>query len=77
MWQHDYRGNALTNLRILVCKETERCNDRPFEFYRPILVGPDPVSIPDPRMEFFAYSENPTNPPVTIQQLVPDDEIGS
>lgn len=77
VWQYDYRGNALTNLRILVCQEQERCNDAPFEFYRPILVGPDPVAIQDPRPEWFAYSENPNNPPVTINQLVDDDEGSS
>lgn len=52
-WQFDFRGNSLANLQILVCKEVERCNDKPFEFFRPILVGPDPVPIKDPRPENF------------------------
>ncbi len=47
-------------MRILVCNETFRCNDKAFEFYRPIVVGPDPVAILDPRPETFVqdYSFN-------------------
>ena len=69
-WQYDYRGNALSNLRILVCKERERCNDAPFEFYRPIIIPPDPYPTKDPRPEFFSYSDNPNNPAVTVQDLI-------
>lgn len=46
-WQHDFRGLQLQNLHILVCTET--CNDEPQSQLRPIIVGPDPVSIPDAR----------------------------
>jgi hypothetical protein len=72
-WQFDYRGNSLTNLQLLVC---DQCYDKPFEFFRPILVGPDPLSIVNARPEFFQQIENPHQPPVTRQQLVDDAEDG-
>lgn len=53
-WQFDYRGNALQNLRILVC---DICEDKPFELNRPIIIGPDPVPPRDPRPGFQAYEE--------------------
>jgi hypothetical protein len=75
-WQFDYRGNSLANLRILVCNENERCNDKPFEFNRPIIVGPDPVPFSDPRPEPFAQDYAAINN-TTRQSLVDDDENAS
>jgi hypothetical protein len=39
-FQWDFRGNSLKNLYILVCYEDL---DKPYEFNRPIIIGPDPV----------------------------------
>lgn len=47
-WQFDYRGNALANLRILVC---QKCMDVPNEQLRPVIIGPDPIPVKDPRPE--------------------------
>lgn len=53
-WQFDWRGNQLTNLRILVC---DICLDKPFEHYRPIVVPPDPPPIMNARPEQFLIDE--------------------
>lgn len=44
-FQHDWRGNALVSLNILVCP---RCADKPQEQLRPIIIGPDGLP-PRPR----------------------------
>jgi hypothetical protein len=45
-WQYDWRGNQLQNLRILV---DHRCTDVPQPQLRPIIIGPDPYPVEDPR----------------------------
>lgn len=45
-FQWDYRGLSLANLRILVC---DICLDEPQSQLRPVIIGPDPVPIIDPR----------------------------
>ncbi len=65
-WQYDYRGNALQNLRILVCAETSRCNDIPQEQLRPVIIPPDPLTIKDPRPENFASVYAPSSTQVII-----------
>lgn len=69
-WQFDWRGNALTNLRILVCPP---CNDRPFEFNRPIILPPDPEPIRDPRPGFMVQQEGPPPPVQSVQSLTGQD----
>lgn len=69
-WQYDWRGNQLANLRILVCTVT--CNDVPNEQQRPIIIGPDPVPIRDPRPGFAATQQGYT-PVFTVLELVSDD----
>lgn len=59
-WQFDWRGAALANLYLLVC---QRCEDKPYEFNRPIIIGPDPVPIRDPRPGWYAQQEGPQPPP--------------
>jgi hypothetical protein len=49
-WQFDWRGNQLTNIRVLVCKQ---CTDKPFELNRPIVLPPDPLPVQNPRPENF------------------------
>lgn len=63
MWQHDWRGTRLANLRIRVCSEDL---DKPFPFFRPVILPPDPVPVKDPRPENYAQEDNddrPTPPP--------------
>jgi hypothetical protein len=62
VWQYDYRGNALANLRIRVC--TDRCLDEPYEHFRPILVGPDPIPPTDPRPTSYATQNLGGQPPI-------------
>lgn len=50
-WQYDWRGNQLQNLRLLVCAP---CEDVPNEQQRPIIIGPDPVPVRDPRPDHYA-----------------------
>lgn len=53
VFQHDWRGTVLQNLRILVCKQT--CLDVPQEQLRAIIVPADPLPTINARVEpFFA-----------------------
>lgn len=70
-WQYQWRGNELTNIRLLVC---ERCLDKPHEFARPVILPPDPVPIPYPRPDNYASAEGPPPPNVYVRQLVDDPE---
>ncbi len=54
-WQFDYRGKNLANLRILVC---DNCLDVPQQQLRPKILTPDPVAIPNPRLEQFYIDES-------------------
>lgn len=58
-WQFDYRGNQLSNLRIRV-----KDPDKPFEHYRPIIVGPDPIPPRDPRPYSYASQMGGGQPPL-------------
>lgn len=49
-WQYDWRGNQLTNLRVLVCPP---CYDEPQPQLRPVIIPPDPIPLPDARPEPF------------------------
>lgn len=61
-FQFDWRGNAIQNLRILV---DHRCEDEPQPQLRPILIGPDPYPVRDPRPGFASQQEaNPPVPPI-------------
>ena len=71
-WQFDWRGNQLQNLRILVC---DPCLDVPYEQNRPIIIGPDPIPIKDPRPGWYA-AQSQGGPPIIQQfysELVGDD----
>lgn len=49
-FQHDWRGNQLANIRVLVCP---KCLDVPFENNRPLILPPDPPPVLDARPELF------------------------
>jgi hypothetical protein len=53
-WQYEWRGNALANLRLLVC---DRCLDRPNPQLKPRIIPPDPVPVRNPRPAFWAQQE--------------------
>lgn len=51
MWQYDYRGRALQNLRIRVCP---RCLDKPNPQLQPVVIlGPE-GTVKDPRPPAYA-----------------------
>jgi hypothetical protein len=64
-WQHDWRGAALQNVRILVCNS---CLDVPQDQLRAIVVPADPTPIMQARTQDFATAETDyqtvTAPPV-------------
>lgn len=63
-WQFDWRGNQMQNLRILV---DHRCMDVPQPQLRPIIVGPDPYPVRDPRPGFASSQQGPVPaPPLTF-----------
>lgn len=53
-WQYDFRGKELRNIRLLVCRD---CTDKPFQHWKPIVTGPDPIPILDPRPEDYVTAE--------------------
>jgi hypothetical protein len=68
-WQFDWRGNQLQNLRILV---DHRCEDVPQEQLRPIIIGPDPYPVQDPRPGWAASQMGPQPPIETPLEIVED-----
>lgn len=57
-WQFDWRGTALQNLWLRVCR---RCLDTPQEQLRAITLPADPVPVWQPRPENFDADEIPYN----------------
>jgi len=57
-WQFDWRGTALQNLWLRVCR---RCLDTPQEQLRAIQLPADPVPVWQPRPENFDAAEIPYN----------------
>lgn len=55
VWQHEWRGNDLVDIRLRVCTLT--CLDVPFELDRPLYLPPDPPPVDQPRVETFAIDE--------------------
>ena len=69
-WQFEYRGNKLSNIRLLVCNA---CMDLPQNQLRPVIIGPDPLPVKDARPENFGYI-NAGSPPVTVAQILAEDD---
>lgn len=65
VWQFDWRGNAMANLRIRVC--TDRCLDEPFGNNRPLLIPPDPEPIKDARPWHYASQSQGGSPQLEIE----------
>jgi hypothetical protein len=72
-FQHDWRGLQLANLRILVC---DICLDNPQPQLKPILVGPDPVPVVDPRPGFAATQMGST-PTFNLLEIIDGDLLPS
>lgn len=70
-WQYDWRGAALQNLRILVCKP---CLDTPQEQLRSIVVPADPTPIVNARVQDFVTAS--TDQRVTSGQNTTDPTTG-
>lgn len=62
VWQYDWRGTQLTNIRLKVCTVT--CLDKPYEGRRPLKLPPDPVPLKDPRPVQYAIDEQNVPLPV-------------
>lgn len=60
VWQYDYRGPNLTNIRLRVCTKT--CLDKPYQGWRPLKLPADPVPVRDPRPINAAVQEQTTPP---------------
>jgi hypothetical protein len=71
MWQYDWRGAMLQNIKILVCKP---CYDTPQEQLRSIVVPADPTPIINARVQDFAVAE--TNFSTVSEAPVVDQETG-
>lgn len=54
VWQWDWRGFGLQNLRLLVCRS---CEDIPQQQLRAIVLPPDPPPIMNARVEPFDVDE--------------------
>lgn len=55
MWQWEWRGATLQNIKILVCR---RCIDKPQENIRSIVLPADPVPIINARVQDFSLAED-------------------
>jgi hypothetical protein len=67
-YQFDWRGPRLANLRLRVCR---RCTDKPFEFWRPVILPPDPSPRIDPRPEDFDAEMGPMPPVWSPAYMLP------
>lgn len=72
VWQYEYRGNALMNIRRLVCTVT--CLDVPFQFNRPIILPPDPKPVLNARPAPWAQQETGPSDSGPVYLLVPDSD---
>lgn len=68
-WQFAWRGLVLQNLNLLVCPH---CLDKPNEQYKPIVIGPDPVPVRNPRPGYAATQMGPT-PSFSVVELLDDN----
>jgi hypothetical protein len=55
VWQVEWAGQHLYNIRILVCRD--RCYDTPNPQLRTVILPPDPLPVLNARVPNFAYEE--------------------
>jgi hypothetical protein len=70
VWQFDWRGTQLENLRVLVAPDML---DKPQRQLGTIILPPDPVSILNARPEQYAYEEQTYRITQTGQQRLEQD----
>jgi hypothetical protein len=77
VWQHDWRGNSLQNLRILVCKR--KCLDIPQPQLAAYSPPPDPIPIRDPRpdLSYMGLAPNPVYTQAQTQSFPVLDGYGN
>lgn len=72
--QMQYQGNSLVWTGALVCP---MCLNRPSEFLRPAILGPEPIPPPMPRPPSYAYQSQNIGPlpaePLRLS-IIGDDE---
>lgn len=76
-FQFDWRGEALSNLRLLVC---DKCLDTPSPWYRAIVLPPDPPALINARPEAYAVDETDwisSEPSPSTPQVIVSDESGA
>lgn len=57
VYQYEWRGPQLASTGFRVCPS---CLDKPFIFFKPILLGPDPLPVKDPRPPWW-WAQQMTN----------------
>lgn len=71
-FQYQYRGNALVNLNI---RTGARFLDKPSEFLRPPLIGPDPIPPRYPRPTHYTQQNAGGTEAPSVQEI--EDYVGS
>lgn len=62
LWQYDWVGPRLQNMRILVCPT---CMDTPQQNGQLVLIPPDPIPILNPRPDPHMFMEQSSSPDTT------------
>lgn len=70
-WQVEYRGNDLVRTGFRRC---DACLDVPNQGLRPVILSPDPESVPDPRPPQWAAQAGPPPANIPVQQLIDGDD---
>lgn len=71
-FQYQWRGNALVSLNLRIAN---RFQDKPSEFLRPPLIGPDPVPPKNPRPTHYTSQNQGGTTAPTVQEI--EDYVGS
>jgi len=71
-WQFQWSGQALVNQRILVCP---RCLDKPSEFLKSPIIGPEPAPLPNARpWHYREQMQGGTAPLNSVSEILPDEQ---
>lgn len=71
VWVYQWNGNALVNQRMLVGPDEV---DKPAEFLRQIILGPEPAPLPNARPTHYTYQNQGGEPPLTsVSEILGDD----
>lgn len=70
VWQYQWNGNALVRQNILVGYDEV---DKPSEFLRTPILGPEPAPLPDARPTQYAVQNQGGTTPPTVSQILDGD----